>query len=184
MANETARFILTPAELRELADAIAERVVERLASRPRYLGREDMAHELSVSVPTLDRWTKDGDIPSIKMAGRVLYCPEDVHDFLRTMRASHENAAAAQAAIPLWCNRPQLPDEIVGVTHGEASHQIGGLGFVVIREQLEDWAKIEGFPGEFGDLGRCNGYFPCHEILAWTKAKGIELKKCRKRNVF
>lgn len=74
---------LTPAELASLADAIAERVTARLKSLPDYLGREEMARYLGVSVPTIDRWCKHGVIPVIKIGGRVKFDPVQVREALR-----------------------------------------------------------------------------------------------------
>ena len=74
---------LTPAEFDSFAATIAEKVADRLANRPRYLGREEMAADLGVSVSAVDRYAKQGIIPTIKLEGRVLFDPEQVRDSLR-----------------------------------------------------------------------------------------------------
>lgn len=73
----------TPAELDSLADAIAERVSSRLKSLPDYLGREEIARYLDVSVPTIDRWCKQGVIPVIRLGGRVKFERAQVCEALR-----------------------------------------------------------------------------------------------------
>ena len=61
--------MLTPKELDELADAISERVVARLSSRPvdGLIDKAEAATMLSCSVPTLERLTRSGAIPSHKV---------------------------------------------------------------------------------------------------------------------
>ena len=61
--------MLTPRELDELADAISERVMARLSSRPddRLIGKQEAAELLGCSVPTVERLTRSGAIPSHKV---------------------------------------------------------------------------------------------------------------------
>ena len=61
--------MLTPRELDELADAISERVVVRLSSRPAdgLIGKQEAAELLGCSVPTVERLTRSGAIPSHKV---------------------------------------------------------------------------------------------------------------------
>ena len=61
--------MLTPKELDELADAISERVAVRLSSRPvdGLIGKEEAAALLGCSVPTVERLTRSGAIPSHKV---------------------------------------------------------------------------------------------------------------------
>lgn len=75
--------LLTPAQLIELADAVASRLATALGDRPRYLGREEMARELGVSVSAIDKWTRRGTIPAIKIDQRtVRFDPVQVHEAL------------------------------------------------------------------------------------------------------
>lgn len=72
------RQTMTPAELTELADRIAETIAQKLLQRPRLLDRHEMALMANVSVATLDRRTRCGEWPSIKDGSRRLYDPADV----------------------------------------------------------------------------------------------------------
>ena len=69
---------LTPAELEILADSVARKVAEKLIDQPRLVSREQIAIFTSISVPTVDRMTRSGEIPCIRRGSRVLYDPADV----------------------------------------------------------------------------------------------------------
>jgi excisionase family DNA binding protein len=76
--------IFSPAELDQLAEAIAEKLSAKMSNRPKYLDREAMAKELSVSAATVKRWCSRGVIPFIKAdGGRVLFDPAQVYQALR-----------------------------------------------------------------------------------------------------
>jgi len=72
--------VLTPRELDELADAISERVVARLSSRPvdRLIGKEEAAALLGCSIPTVERLTRSGSIPSHKVGKLRRYLPSEL----------------------------------------------------------------------------------------------------------
>lgn len=72
--------MLTPRELDELADAISERVVARLSSRPvdRLIGKEEAAALLGCSIPTVERLTRSGSIPSHKVGKLRRYLPSEL----------------------------------------------------------------------------------------------------------
>ncbi|MFN5918034.1 MAG: helix-turn-helix domain-containing protein [Planctomycetota bacterium] len=59
-------MLLTPRELDELADAISERVAARLSSRPvdGLIDKREAAELLGCSIPTVERLTRSGSIPS------------------------------------------------------------------------------------------------------------------------
>jgi len=59
---------LSPVQLNELADAIVDRLASRLASvdADQLLDVHGAAELLSCSVPTIERLTKSGEIPSCK----------------------------------------------------------------------------------------------------------------------
>ena len=61
--------MLNPRELDAFAEAIAERVVARLSSRPvdGLIDKAEAAAILSCSVPTVERLTRSGAIPSHKV---------------------------------------------------------------------------------------------------------------------
>ncbi len=67
---------LTPAEFEELAVRIAALVVAGMASRPSqdgYIDKHEAAKILGASVPSIERWTASGEIPSHKIGGLRRY---------------------------------------------------------------------------------------------------------------
>lgn len=65
--------MLTPVEIDRLADALADRVASRLAGRvdaDALLDVHGAAELLACSVPTIERLTRDGHLPSVKV-GRL-----------------------------------------------------------------------------------------------------------------
>lgn len=77
------RELLSPSEVSAIADQVAEKLAGHLNNQPKYLGRDEMARDLGISVPTLDRWCKRKILPAIKLDGRVLFDPAQVRDALR-----------------------------------------------------------------------------------------------------
>ena len=74
--------MFSPVELEELAEIVALKVSERLANRSRLLSREEIAEVIGVSVTTVDRLKRDGEIPAMKIAKRTLYDPKAVIEAL------------------------------------------------------------------------------------------------------
>jgi excisionase family DNA binding protein len=71
---------VTPNEIDQFAERVAEIVVARLSSRP-VDGLTDAAGAaelLGCSKPTIERWTKDGRIPSVKIGGLRRYRPSEL----------------------------------------------------------------------------------------------------------
>ncbi|TWT79429.1 hypothetical protein CA13_08300 [Planctomycetes bacterium CA13] len=68
----------TPVELETLADAVAERVADRLANRRRLLTRHELSQVIGVSVPKLDTMLRDGELPVIRVGRKVLFDPHAV----------------------------------------------------------------------------------------------------------
>ena len=70
--------MITPAEIDQLADAIVDRVAEKIGisepERPekKYMSREEAAHCLGISLATLDRQIASGRIRTKKCDRRVL----------------------------------------------------------------------------------------------------------------
>lgn len=67
--------MLDAEELTALADQIADRVIEHLeisfpVDKDRIIGREELAQELGLSVPSIDRMVSDGEIPSFLVKNR------------------------------------------------------------------------------------------------------------------
>ena len=69
---------LSPVELETLADAVAQRVADRLANRRRLLSRHELADVINVSVPKLDTMLRDDELPVIRVGRKVLFDPHAV----------------------------------------------------------------------------------------------------------
>jgi len=71
---------VTPVEINQLADQVAERVLALLNSRPseEFVDKHRAAEILGISVPTLERRTADGSIPSHKIGRLRRYLPSEL----------------------------------------------------------------------------------------------------------
>ena len=71
---------MSPFELEMLADALAERVAAKLAGRDAdaLIDVHQAAALLKCSVPTIERLTKAGEIPSLKVGRLRRYRPSDL----------------------------------------------------------------------------------------------------------
>ncbi|QDS88740.1 Helix-turn-helix domain protein [Rosistilla ulvae] len=74
---------LTPGQLEQLADMIAERVVKQ----PRCLGKAELAQKLGVSTSTVERLMAEKKIPVIRAARRVLF---DIEAVLAALSTNNE----------------------------------------------------------------------------------------------
>jgi excisionase family DNA binding protein len=72
--------VITPSELERMADAIAERVACKLAGRDpdAFIDVHQAAALLGCSVPTVERLTKSGAIPSHKFNRLRRYRPSEL----------------------------------------------------------------------------------------------------------
>jgi excisionase family DNA binding protein len=72
--------MITPREIDEIALRVADLVAERLSSRPvdGLIDTAQAAELLGCSKPTIERWTKDGVIPSVKIGGLRRYRPSEL----------------------------------------------------------------------------------------------------------
>jgi excisionase family DNA binding protein len=72
--------MITPGELERMADAIAERVASKLAGRDAdaLIDVHQAAALLKCSVPTVERLTKSGAIPSVKLGRLRRYRPSEL----------------------------------------------------------------------------------------------------------
>lgn len=61
---------MTPHEIEQLADALADRLAGRVADGDGLIDSHGAAELLGCSVPTVERLVRDGKIPSIKL-GRL-----------------------------------------------------------------------------------------------------------------
>ena len=68
---------MTPNELDQFAERVAEIVVARMgSSRPiedGYIDKHEAAKILGASIPSIERWTASGEIPSYKIGGLRKY---------------------------------------------------------------------------------------------------------------
>jgi excisionase family DNA binding protein len=71
---------MTPLELERFTDAVAERVAAKLAGRDAdaLIDVHQAAALLKCSVPTIERLTKAGEIPSLKVGRLRRYRPSDL----------------------------------------------------------------------------------------------------------
>lgn len=70
--------MLTPLELEQFADAVAEKVANRLTNRRRLLTRPELADVINVSVAKLDTMLRDDELPVIRVGRKVLFDPHSV----------------------------------------------------------------------------------------------------------
>ena len=72
--------MMTPLELERFADAVAERVAARLAEHDAdaLVDVHQAAALLKCSVPTVERLTRSGVIPSVKLGRLRRYRPSDL----------------------------------------------------------------------------------------------------------
>jgi excisionase family DNA binding protein len=73
MNDDMYTSVMAPAELEQLARAIADRVADQLTMRRRLTTRHETAKILGVSVPTIDRMLRDNEIPFIAIRGKRLF---------------------------------------------------------------------------------------------------------------
>ncbi len=67
---------MTPQEINQVAERVAELVVARMAGRPNddsYIDKYEAAKILGASIPSIERWTASGEIPSHKIGGLRRY---------------------------------------------------------------------------------------------------------------
>jgi hypothetical protein len=66
------------------------------------LSRHDAAARLSISLATLDRLKRAGELPRVKLPGKVLYRPESLDAFARSKESwvANVNARSSDLASP------------------------------------------------------------------------------------
>lgn len=80
---------LSPAQLADLADAIASRLAERMAEQSSLLDYHGLAEWLGVSVPHVERLKREGQIPYVAAGRRVLFDRNAVTAALSKRGADH-----------------------------------------------------------------------------------------------
>jgi len=53
----------------------------------KYLTRKEVAELLSISLPTLNEYTKTGKLKGFRIGGRVLYCANEIQNSLTEIEA-------------------------------------------------------------------------------------------------
>lgn len=91
---------LTPAELEQLADRVACIVASKLADAPLLIDKHELAKRTTLSVSTIERRVKDGQLPAVKVGRRVLFAPDAVLAAL----AANEEAPARKPAGASECD--------------------------------------------------------------------------------
>ena len=92
--HQTRMDVLMPV-LDPFIDIIAERVTEKVTERiaatlpkePKFYSRKETAQLLHVTLPTLDRFTKDGLIVAKRTGNRILYEAEAIDAAVKENRA-------------------------------------------------------------------------------------------------
>ncbi len=82
---------LTPSQLEQLAEIVAERLFERLRTNRRLLNRNELAEVLGVSVPTIDRLLREDDFPVIMIKSVRRFDPIEVIRHLAKKSAKPAN---------------------------------------------------------------------------------------------
>lgn len=83
---------MTPNEIDQLAETVAERLAEKLTGRHKLVDRHQIAEILGVSVPTIDRHLKDGRIPIVRVGRTVRFDPGRVISALEAMDNDHDQS--------------------------------------------------------------------------------------------
>jgi excisionase family DNA binding protein len=88
---------MTPAELLELADLVADRLADRLRRSPLLITKEELSERTTLSLSTIERRVKDGTLPAVKTGHRVLISPDAVIESLtRSEPASVKTTTGAE----------------------------------------------------------------------------------------
>lgn len=83
---------MTPFEQRQFAELVAEIVLQRLRDNPTdgLLDKHQAAQLMNCSRPTIERWTRDGKIPSHKIGGLRRYKASELLGVGSTIKLEEE----------------------------------------------------------------------------------------------
>jgi len=113
------------------------------------LGANELKAELDITEPQLRAWIREG-MPAISIKPKRLFDEAAVLDWLRsTGRVEPE----------------QAPEQIV-TTRAELAQLLG-----VNTRTVGEWLNDPDFPGQSGQPGRANGYFPVEKIRQWMASR-------------
>jgi excisionase family DNA binding protein len=79
-------------DLRKLFQEVLEEQLSQVSTTQKsgkglaYLNRFEVAKLLSISLPTLNNWSKAGIIQSYRIGNRVLYKPEEIDQAIKSVR--------------------------------------------------------------------------------------------------
>jgi hypothetical protein len=112
------------------------------------LGANELKAELKITEPQLRAWMRDG-MPAISTKPRRF----------------------DEAAVHAWLLKtgkiePEPQPEQVVTTRAELAQVLG-----VNTRTVAEWLNDPDFPGQAGQPGRANGYFPVEKIRAWMAAR-------------
>lgn len=89
--------ILSPIPLADLTGAISEIIKKELAiqneakpnsNEPELITRQEAANILGISLPTLNEWSKTGELPSYRIGSRVRYKRDEVLASVKQVQTS------------------------------------------------------------------------------------------------
>ena len=84
-----------------------------------YLTRNDIAERLQVSVKTVDRWIKSGELPASKLGGSVRVSESDLRVFIAKGRSDHGMQTFDQHVLDLYrANKISLQTARAAATNG------------------------------------------------------------------
>ena len=69
---------LSPDDLEQLAQRVAEIVADRLRSAPLLIDKFELAKRTTLSVSSIERRVKAGQLPAVKSGRRVMFAPDEV----------------------------------------------------------------------------------------------------------
>ncbi len=81
-------MVLSPKELDSVAEGVAARLAVLMSSPPRLSDRPTLAERIGLSVPTIERLTRSGQISVIRVGRRCLYDVDRVVNELATRSAT------------------------------------------------------------------------------------------------
>ena len=80
-------IVLTPEQLKQLIRETISEVLDRTpqATQQEYFTREEASELLKVSLPTIDKYSKQGLIRSQRIGGRILFHADDIRGALQSI---------------------------------------------------------------------------------------------------
>jgi len=110
--------------------------------RKQVLDREEAAKFLRISMSTLDRYTKSGLIPYIKLKGRVLFNKDSLKDWLEQKEIIPKDDSDDNIYLMLmrFASRKELRDLLQKIERSEKVSNL--LDTITKQHQSEEWEKM------------------------------------------